>query len=257
LGRSGLDLAPYGAQLWGMDKQFSPRTIAALTLALTAAFAIAPALSPSFAGYQPDQLPVIIARHAVQPSGYAFSIWGVIYGWLIVHAGFGLVRRTADPTWMAVRPALIGAAALGTIWLFIAANAPLLATAVILVMAACAITAFLRAETARDRWLLSAPLAIFAGWLSAASLVSVGIMLGGYGILPHKTAALVMLALLVGGGIYIQSRRPLMPVYGATLVWAIIAVAVANFDSAPTLAIAALTAAALTGGATVWLRLGR
>lgn len=245
----------------GMDKSLSPRlnlrSMAALTLALTAAFAIAPALSPSFAGYRPDQLPVIIARHAVQPSAYAFAIWGVIYGWLILHAGFGLARRTADPAWAAVRPALIGAAALGTIWLFIAASAPLPATAVIIVMAACAIAAFLRADTAQDRWILSAPLAIFAGWLSAASLVSIGIMLGGYGILPHPIAALVMLAILVGGGIYIQSRRPMMPVYGATLVWAIIAVAVANLNSAPTLAIAALAAAVLTGAATAWLRLKR
>jgi hypothetical protein len=228
-----------------------------LTLGLCIAFAIAPALSPSFAGYRPDQLPVIIARHAVQPSGYAFSIWGVIYGWLILHAGFGLARRTSHPAWAAVRPALMGAAALGTVWLFIAASAPLPATAVILVMAACSITAFLRADTSVDRWILSAPLAIFAGWLSAASLVSIGIMLGGYGILPHPIAALLMLAILVGGGIYIQSRRPLMPVYGATLVWAIIAVAVANRETAPTLAIAALAAAALTGGATIWLRITR
>jgi hypothetical protein len=148
----------------------------------------------------------------------------------------------------------MGALAFGTIWLLIAANAPLPATVVILVMAACSITAFLRADPSVDRWLLSAPLAIFAGWLSAASLVSVGIMLGGYGILPHPIAALVMLAILVGGGIHIQSRRPQMPVYGATLFWAIIAVAVANRETAPALAIAALLAALGVAGATLWLR---
>lgn len=234
--------------------KLQPRSLAILTLALTAAFAIAPALSPSFAGYRPDQLPVFIARHAVQPSGYAFSIWGVIYLWLIGHAAFGLYKRAEHPAWTAVRPALIAAATLGTVWLAIAASAPLIATAVIIPMAAFCIAAFLRADVQVDRWILSAPLAMFAGWLSAASLVSLGIMLGGYGIMPHKIAALLMLALLLGGGIYIQSRRPQMPVYGATVVWAMIAVAVANRETAPLIASITVLAAVCMASATIWLR---
>lgn len=235
----------------------SPRLMAVATLGLTLAFAIAPTLSPDFIGYTAGQLPVFIPRHAVQPAGYAFSIWGIIYVWLIAHAVFGLWKRVDAPEWTQVRAPLMGAAALGAAWLFIAASQPLLATAVILVMAALTLIAFLRADTGVDRWILSAPLAIFAGWLSAASLVSVGIMLGGYGILPHPTAALVLVALLVIGAVYVQSQKPSMPVYGATVVWAIIAVAVVNRDSQPTVALVAVIAAAVMAGATVWLRTAR
>jgi len=227
----------------------------ALTLAIGLFFAIAPAFAPEFRGYSADQLPVFITRHAVQPAGYAFAIWGVIFLWLLASAAFGLWRRADNPAWGAVRPALMGAMVLGTLWLFLAASAPLIATAVILAMAACAITAFLRADTEGDRWILSAPLGIFAGWVSAASMVSVGIMLGGYGITSHPNAALIMVALLVAAALYIQSRAPIMPVYGATVVWAIIAVAAVNRADQPTVAITAILAAALMAAGTAILRI--
>ncbi|MDZ7904844.1 MAG: hypothetical protein U5N55_03070 [Cypionkella sp.] len=226
-----------------------------LTLAIGLTFAAAPTIAPEFRGYAAGQLPVAIERHAVQPAGYAFAIWGLIFAWLLASAAFGLLRRADHPVWARTRPALMGAMVLGTVWLFLASTQPLLATAVILVMAVCAIAAFLRADSGIDRWLLSAPLAIFAGWVSAASMVSVGIMLGGYGLLPHPTAALVMVAVLLAGAIYIQSRRPLMPVYGATVVWAIIAVAVVNRADQPMVAVVATAAALIMAAATTRARL--
>jgi len=234
-----------------MNRKYIPP---ALTLAMGLAFAAAPAFAPEFRGYAAGQLPVAIERHAVQPAGYAFSIWGVIFLWLLASAAFGLWARADHPAWRITRPALIAAMAMGSLWLFLAASNPLLATAVILVMAVFAITAFLRADTGVDRWMLSAPLGIFAGWVSAASLVSVGIMLGGYGLMPHPTAALVMVAVLVAAALYIQSRQPMMPVYGATVVWAIVAVAVVNRSDYPMVAMVAAGAAVIMAAGTAWLR---
>ena len=237
-----------------MNKKYIPP---AVTLAMGLAFAAAPAFAPEFRGYAAGQLPVAIARHAVQPAAYAFSIWGVIFLWLLASAAFGLRARADHPAWARARPALIGAMLLGTAWLFLAASNPLLATVVILAMAGCAITAFLRADAAVDRWLLCAPLGIFAGWVSAAALVSVGIILGGYGIMPHQMAALVMVALLVATAMFIQSRQPQMPVYGATVVWAIVAVAAVNRSEYPMIALAALAAALIMAAGTAWLGLRR
>ncbi len=234
-----------------MNKTYIPP---ALTLIIGLLFAAAPSFAPEFRGYAAGQLPVEIYRHAVQPAGYAFSIWGVIFLWLLASAAYGLSQRTEQPSWVATRPALIGAMLAGILWLFLASSNPLLATVVILAMAGFAITAFLRADTGVDRWILSAPLAIFAGWVSAASLVSVGIMLGGYGLLPHPTAALVMVAVLVAGALYIQSRQPLMPVYGGTVVWAIVAVAMVNRAEEPMVAIIAAGAALILAAGTIWLR---
>jgi hypothetical protein len=229
----------------------------ALTLALGIAFAAAPAFAPEFRGYAAEQLPIAIERHAVQPAAYAFSIWGVIFLWLLASAAFGLRARADHPAWRATHPALMAAMALGTLWLFLAASNPLLASAAILLMAACAIIAFLRADAAQDRWILAAPLGIFAGWVSAASLVSFGIMLGGYGLVSHPTAALIMVAVLIAAALYVQSLRPMMPIYGATVVWAVIAVAVVNRSDQPLVALAAAFAALIMGAGTIWLRYRR
>lgn len=229
----------------------------ALILVLsTLAFALAPIVTPPFTGHDPGQFPVEILRPAIQPAGYAFAIWSAIYLWLILHAGFGLWKRQADPAWVKVRPALTLAVVLGTVWLAIAGASPILATGVILVMAAAAITAFLQATTARDLWLLSAPLAILAGWLTAAAAVSTGVLLAGYGILGNEEAAIDMMAAVLILGALVQWRKPRMPVYGLTLVWALVGIAVANWGSGTIVAWVAfgIAAVALTAVTRLWRR---
>jgi hypothetical protein len=188
----------------------------------------------------------------IQPAGYAFAIWSVIYLWLILHAGFGLWQRQEDPAWARVRPALAVALVLGTVWLAIAGADPVWATVVILVMAVAAITAFLQAPTEPDRWLLSAPLAIFAGWLTAASLVSSGILLTGYGYTENDEAAMDVLGVILILAPLVQSRRPRMPIYTLTVVWALVGVAVANWGTGTHIAWAPLAVAAVLLAAAGW-----
>ena len=228
------------------------RPLAVVLFLATLAFAVAPFITPPFTGYQPGQFPVEIARPAIQPAGYAFAIWSVIYLWLIVHAGYGLLKRPDDPAWARVRPALTVALVLGTVWLAIAGVSPIWATAVILVMAAAAILAFLQAPTEPDRWLLSAPLAIFAGWLTAASLVSTGVLLAGYGYTGNEEAALDMLGVVLILTPLVQSRRPRMPVYSLTVAWALAGVAVANWGAGTYVATAALAVGVVVLAAAAW-----
>lgn len=229
------------------------RPLALILVLATIAFAVAPFITPPFTGYEPGQFPVEITRHAIQPAGYAFAIWSVIYLWLILHAGFGLWQRQDDPAWSLVRPPLTVALVLGTVWLAIAGASPVWATAVILVMAAAAITAFLRAPTEPDRWLLSAPLAIFAGWITAASLVSTGILLTGYGYTENDEAAFDMLGAILILVPLIQSCKARMPVYSLTVVWALVGVAVANWGTETLVAWVALGITALVLAAAGWL----
>jgi hypothetical protein len=228
------------------------RLFALVVLIATVAFAVAPFVTPPFAGYAPNQFPVEIARHMIQPAGYAFAIWSVIYVWLMLHAGFGLWQRSDDPAWARVRPALSVALVLGTVWLAIAGASPVWATAVILVMAVAAIAAFLLAPTEPDRWLLSAPLAVFAGWLTAASSVSTGILLTGYGYTGNDEAAMDVLGAILILVPLLQSRRPRMPVYTLTVVWALVAVAVANWGTGTHIAWAPLVVAAVLLAAAGW-----
>lgn len=229
------------------------RPLALIVLLAAIAFALAPFVTPPFTGYEPGQFPVDIPRPAIQPAGYAFSIWSVIYLWLILHAGYGLWKRQDDAAWARVRPALLVALVLGTVWLAIAGSSPVWATAVILVMAAAAILAFLQAPIEPDRWLLSAPLAIFAGWLTAAALVSSGILLAGYGYTGNAEAAYDMLGVVLILTPLVQSRRPRMPVYSLAVTWALLGVAVANWGSGTYVAWAALAIALAVLAAAGWL----
>lgn len=90
-----------------------------------------------------------------------------------------------------------------------------------------------------NRWMLSGPTAIFAGWLSAASAVSTGVFIAGYGWLGDTAAAAAMLALVLGIAVTVQMRRPEMPVYGLTVIWALLGVIVANAGANVTVAVLA------------------
>lgn len=222
----------------------------ALILAVvTLAFGAAPFLSEPFRGYPPEAFPVVIPRPSVQPAGYAFSIWALIYLLLLLHAVTFVWRRHDDDDWLQTAPALTLSLLIGSVWLYIAPQWPLLAEAAILAMAATALLAFLRADTFSDRLTLALPLGIYAGWLSAAAAVSTGVILAGYGFLSDSIAALAMLVLIVALVLGVQMRQPRAPEYGLTALWALIGVMAANWGQnvivflAATLAALALAAA--------------
>lgn len=228
------------------------RLPALILLAVTIAFGVAPFVTPPFTGYNPSLFPVDIGRPAIQPAGYAFGIWSVIYLWLILHALFGLWKRADDAAWARVRLPLTVAIGVGVVWLWIAGQSAIWGTVTIWIMAAGALTAFLRAPVGPDRWLLSGPLAIFAGWLTAAAAVSTGVLIAGYGVLSNVGSALAMLALVLVIALVVQGRKPRMPVYGLTVVWALVGVIVANWGDLPTVAWAAVAGVVVMLGAVGW-----
>ena len=225
-----------------------------LVLVAAVAFFVAPFVSPPFMGYDPTTFPVVIARPYIQPAGYAFSIWGLIYTWLAVHAVFGLVKRAEDVAWDMTRLPLAGSAAMGAVWLAIAGMAPVTATIVIWVMLGLAMLALLRADPARDRWLLVAPIAIYTGWLTAAAAVSLGVILAGYGWLSNTASAFAMLALVLVIAVTVQMRKRGVLEYGATVIWALIGVIAANWGDARTVAYVAAAGIVVMAGTMVMAR---
>jgi hypothetical protein len=228
------------------------RAPALVLLLVTLAFGVAPFVTPPFTGYDPTLFPVPIGRPAIQPAGYAFAIWSVIYLWLIVHAVYGLWKRADSPDWAVTRLPLTVAIGVGVVWLWIAAQSAIWGTVTIWIMAGGALAAFLRATTEPDRWLLSGPLAIFAGWLTAAAAVSTGVLIAGFGVLSNGVSALVMLALVLAIALVVQGRKPRMPVYGLTVVWALVGVIVANWGDLPLVAWAAVAGVGVVLGALGW-----
>ena len=197
------------------------------TALLTLTFVISPALTSPFSGFEADQLPIPQVDPPVQPAGYAFSIWGLIYAWLVVSAGYGLWKRRGDPDWDRARLPLILSLAVGTFWLAIANASAIWATVTIFFMGATAIWALIVAPR-RDYWWFFAPVAIYAGWLTAASFVSLGSTAAGYGIafdqLGWAFAGIAGAAIVA---IFVTHRTGAWP-YALTLGWALVAIIVVN-----------------------------
>ena len=100
-------------------------------------------------------------------------------------AAFAVLRRKSRRGLAARRGPLTLSLGPGAAWLWVAGFAPITATVLIFWMMGFAIWALLRAPMA-DRWWLQAPVALYAGWLTAAAHVSLGVVLGGYGWLADR-----------------------------------------------------------------------
>ena len=203
------------------------RKFAYLTLILTITFVISPALTQPFSGFRADQLPIPQIAPPVQPAGYAFAIWGLIYAWLVVSAVFGATKRADDSQWTPARMALIVSLAVGTPWLAIANTSAIWATITIFIMAGGAVLALLRAPKA-DIWFFAVPVGIYAGWLTAASFVSLGSTAAGYGIVTDQLGWAylgIIGALGLSVPVLIATRAR---AYGLTVIWALVAIIVAN-----------------------------
>ncbi len=219
---------------------------ALLTAVFTATFVASPFFTAPFAGFRPDQLPIPQIDPPVQPAGWAFSIWGLIYAWLVVSAVFGLWKRPGDRDWNAAREPLLISLAIGTFWLSAANASAIVATVMIFAMAALAIAAA-AAAPARDRWLFQAPSAILAGWLTAASFVSLGSTAAGYGLLTDSTGwAWIGILAALAVALVVQRALPRAPEYGLTVGWALTGIAFANSAEHP-----AITGLAVAGIAAI------
>ena len=195
-----------------------------------------------FGGFRPDQFPVPQDNPSVQPAGYAFRIWGVIYLWLIVGAIFGLMRRVVDPAWASMRPALMVSLALGAGWLPVALISPAWATVLIWCMLIPAVSALMRSPV-DDRLWASWPVGLYAGWLSAASCVALGLLAAGYGFMDETTAAWVFVSLAIVLSFAVQWRLARAPTYGIAVIWALIAVAARSDFATDSVAMLAIVGA--------------
>lgn len=201
-----------------------------LTLLFAILFALSPLASDGFNGFTPEQFPVVQDRWPVQPAGWAFSIWGVIYMWLIVGSAWGLWKAPSDPDWQRMRAPLLISLLVGTFWIAAANTSPIVATGMIVVMAVAAVMAFLRAG--QDNPIMQrGPVGLYAGWLTAATGVAVAVLLSGYGILSANLAALLLILTVLVVALWVQSRRPLMPSYPLAVGWALFGIVAVNWNT--------------------------
>jgi hypothetical protein len=103
----------------------------------------------------------------------------------------------------------------------------------------------------RDPWLARAPVGLFAGWLTAAACVSLGVTLAGFGLVPSGRAAaflLIPLAALIAAAVV--WRLAPAGAYAFAAGWGLAGIAAQNWGCDPVLV--ALAAAAALALAAVW-----
>lgn len=204
------------------------------------------------------------------PAGYAFSVWGPIYGLSIAYAIYQALPRQQDDALLRQIGWFTASAFLGTtVWIFVAQQSLGWLTVVCIVwMLLSLIGAFVRLIQARaprstaERYLVVLPISIFLGWVTVATVANTAAVLTQSGLtelgLGEQTWALVMLlaAAAIGSLVTLVSRGNVW--YALTVIWALVGVAVANVIREPntTIAIMAGGMAAVVALALVAARTG-
>ncbi|MGB0439072.1 MAG: hypothetical protein ACPG7W_08225 [Paracoccaceae bacterium] len=202
----------------------------ALILAMAAAcFAIAPVIAPRWG--LPDLGGYAVRQDGApsQPAPYAYAIWILIHGWLVVASVFGLLRRADDADWAAMRPVLSASLALGVLWQIAIPVAPMGALLVIWLMLGTGLKALFSVGDT-DRWLQLTPVALYCGWVTAEAAISLGLILGGEAGINGTIAALIALSLGLAIAVAVQYQLHRAPEYGLAVIWALVAIVVANWQ---------------------------
>lgn len=191
-------------------------------------------------------------RTPLVPAGYAFTIWGPLFLWLlalsvwqVLRPQFALALLRPVGWWIALLFTIAALWELYVPWQSLDwVSAALLLVALTIVLG---VAFFLRRQpalTQGERWLLVFPIFALAGWLTAAffaNLSSTLLAVGPVWLNPEKLpVALVLLALLFALGASVALRLASYA-YVIPLAWALIAVVVSNLTWAnlPPLALAA------------------
>ena len=179
-------------------------------------------------------LPVLI-----QPAGWAFSIWGLIYALAIVYGVYQIIPKYDNKTLQATRlPALIGF--LGSIvWLYFAGMSDWTTWLTIPVLFAMAIafTYVVRAPETNDIWqnrFSKYILLPYAAWAGIASWINVQALLLERNVVTTEGVNVATnVALFIGIVVftmYYYKKTGYKVWYGGVMVWAAVSVAIVNYQ---------------------------
>lgn len=200
-------------------------------------------------------------RSLFTPAGYAFSIWGLIYLLLLgfaIYQGRGLFTKVENDHFIEkIGYWFILSCIANCCWVFAWMYG---FTGLSIIAMFALLISLLKIIVNNDMELWDAPLStilflwwpfvIYAGWITVASIANVAAYLvkidwSGWGISP-STWTLFMIGIATGVNLIVIWKRNLRE-FAAVGVWALVAIAMANWESNPAIKTAALIAAALLG----------
>jgi len=213
----------------GQDSGDTRRMKAIAVVCGALAFAAGSLMTPGFDGFDPAAFPNPVENLPLTPAGYAFSIWGVIFIGLILNAFYGLIKRDTDAGWDRARWPLFVTQAIGAAWIGIAQLSPVMATITIWIMLAGALLALRAALRTPETWWMHVPIALLAGWLTAASWVALTTIFVGYTALSPAFGSWIGLAGALATSLAVLRAMP-QAGYGVAVIWALVGVMVSTLS---------------------------
>jgi hypothetical protein len=194
----------------------------------------------------------------VVPAGYAFAVWGLIYGGSVAYAFYQLREtKRRDPLlrrigWYTAAAFLstilwLAAASTGRLWLTVVC---IFAILIALLGAFVGLIAYRAPRDRAERWLVVLPISVFLGWATVACVANTSTTLQTAGfsnvLLPDQAWAVLMLVVASGIAAFVTAVSRGNIFYALTIIWALIGVVIANIAREPNLLVA-VTAGAGAG----------
>jgi hypothetical protein len=183
------------------------------------------------------------------PAGYAFSIWGIIYLSFIAYSILQLLpSQRKHSVYDTLAKTLITTSVLSICWLFsFSYELLLLSVGIIVLMLITAILLFIQSRNSVQKEhtnkFISIPFALYAGWLSVATIANISVWLTAIGweggLLGEVACTLIMIGVAVLLAVLISYKLKDV-IYPAVVLWAIIAIYVARQNQEQTVATFAL-----------------
>jgi hypothetical protein len=178
------------------------------------------------------------------PANYAFSIWSVIYAFLIA---FGIYQvlpaQRNNPHLQRIGWLFVASCVFNAAWLisfhylqFAISMVMMIALLITLIVIYWRLGVGIEPVSRATKWLIHIPFSLYLGWITAATITNAAYVLtdagwGGFGI-EAQTWAIVMLAITgVLAGYIVYTRRDIA--YGLVIIWAVTSIAVRHADIAP------------------------
>ena len=175
------------------------------------------------------------------PAGYAFSIWGLIYLSLLAFVIYQIrvaQNKVADKIIIETGPWFIISCFANCMWIIAWLNDYLLFSVVLMFLLLISILTIIHRNNMELQRLPTLkklytwwPFAIYAGWVSVASIANIAAFLtkidwNGFGI-GAETWTIIMILIAGALNVFVTWNRH-MPLFSAVGIWALMAIAFAN-----------------------------
>jgi uncharacterized membrane protein YqjE len=184
----------------------------------------------------------LFANVLIIPANYAFAIWGLIYLGLFALGIYQfLPSQRADEDLRKTGYLLVIASIAQIIWvyLFLSQLFALSAIAILFILIPL-IVIYLRLDIGKKRvsqikkWCVHFPISIYLGWISVATIVNIASALyfyggDGWGISPEIWTAMMLFVAFALAAVFVFQRRDFA--YTGVTVWALVAIAIQQWNN--------------------------